>query len=429
MNALLAIARKDLRLLVRDRTSLFWTLGFPLIMALFFGSLFGDGGDGGNALPVAVIDEDGTAGSKAFVETLSGSAAVKVLPDVPLAEAKERVRRGQLVADVRVAKGFGSSWQLFGEGSPIEVGIDPSRRAEKGILQGVITATTFRALQARLMDTDAMRSRVREGLDTLPVGEAASPQDEVMRRFLESLDAFLGDVQQDDYERGLSFGTGASGGGLGEPFRMVEVTRDRSGQPRSAFDISFPSAILWGVLGAASTFAMSMMRERLTGTLLRLRAAPLSRAHVLAGKALACALACVVVMMALTAFGHLVMKMRIGSVPLLLLAILCTAACFTGIMMLLSVTGRTLGAVSGTSWGINVVMAMLGGGTIPLAFMPPWLRTASHLSPVKWGILSLEGAIWRDFTLVEMVLPCGVLLGVGVAAFLAGSALMARREG
>jgi hypothetical protein len=32
----------------------------------------------------------------------------------------------------------------------------------------------------------------------------------------------------------------------------------------------------------------------------------------------------------------------------------------------------------------------------------------------------MEGAIWRKFSFSEMLLPCGVLLAVGVAFFAAG---------
>ena len=41
MRAVWTLAIKDLRLLVRDRVSLFWVLAFPLLLALFFGSMFG----------------------------------------------------------------------------------------------------------------------------------------------------------------------------------------------------------------------------------------------------------------------------------------------------------------------------------------------------------------------------------------------------
>ena len=56
------------------------------------------------------------------------------------------------------------------------------------------------------------------------------------------------------------------------------------------------------------------------------------------------------------------------------------------------------------------------------------MQRISHLSPVKWGILALEGAIWRGFTLGEMFIPCAILLSVGVICFGAGVAILSRSE-
>jgi ABC-2 type transport system permease protein len=63
---------------------------------------------------------------------------------------------------------------------------------------------------------------------------------------------------------------------------------------------------------------------------------------------------------------------------------------------------------------------MFGGGMIPLIAMPGWMQSAGSISPVKWAVLSLEGAIWRGFTLNEMLLPCSILLGVGALTFAVG---------
>jgi len=52
---------------------------------------------------------------------------------------------------------------------------------------------------------------------------------------------------------------------------------------------------------------------------------------------------------------------------------------------------------------------------IPLFVIPAWMQTVSNLSPVKWGILALEGATWRGFSAAEMALPVGVLVLAGVA--------------
>jgi ABC-2 type transport system permease protein len=93
---------------------------------------------------------------------------------------------------------------------------------------------------------------------------------------------------------------------------------------------------------------------------------------------------------------------------------------FVGIMMFLSVLGKTEQSAGGIGWAILLVMAMLGGGMIPLFAMPSWMKIVSDISPVKWAILAMEGAVWRQFSFQEMLLPCGILLAVGVATFAVG---------
>jgi ABC-2 type transport system permease protein len=95
-------------------------------------------------------------------------------------------------------------------------------------------------------------------------------------------------------------------------------------------------------------------------------------------------------------------------------------------MMTMSVLGRSDEAVGGASWFANILMAMIGGCMIPLAFMPEFLRTLSNLSPVKWGILAIEGAVWREFTLGEMILPCVILLGIGSLGIVLGARILSR---
>ena len=168
------------------------------------------------------------------------------------------------------------------------------------------------------------------------------------------------------------------------------------------------------------------MAERIAGTYLRLRLAPLSWGQLLAGKGMACFLASMGVSVFLLILGHLLFGVRLGNPLLLLLGLVCTACCFVGIMMLLATLGKTEQGVAGAGGGILMPLAMLGGGMIPLIAMPPWLQTASSASPIKWSILAVEGAVWRDFSLAEMVLPCAILVGVGVVCFCLGVRNLAR---
>jgi ABC-2 type transport system permease protein len=168
------------------------------------------------------------------------------------------------------------------------------------------------------------------------------------------------------------------------------------------------------------TFGIGIISERTRGTMVRLQMSPLTRTHLLAGKALACFASILIVEGGLFAFGRACFHVRPASWPLLVLAGLSTAVAFVGIMMFTSTLGKNEQAAAGAGWAVMMPLSMFGGGMVPLMFMPGWMAAASNLSPVKWAILAMEGAIWRGFSLHEMLLPCALLIAIGVACFCVG---------
>jgi ABC-2 type transport system permease protein len=423
MHAVVTLALKDLRLLTREPMALFWALAFPLIFALFFGSIFGGGEGGRAALAIAVVDEDDSPASRAFVGRLEESPSLRV-EETSRPEAREAVLKGWRVGYVVIPKGFGAASPFAGEAAPpITVGIDPGRQAEAGYLQGLLMEAGAARMQELFADPNKARQGLRKALaevgraEGVPAGERAR-----LKSFLTQMDRAM--------EQLGNVGRGAAGRGPSwEPVRLEreEVTPEQV-LPRTPFEVTFPSAVLWGVLGCVTGFSLSIVSERVAGTWLRLRTTPISRGQILAGKGLACFLACAVVSVLLLLVGVLVLRVRVESPVGLLLGVGCTALCFTGIMMLLSTLGKTESAVAGWGWGLLMPLAMVGGGMIPLFVMPAWLQQASHFSPVKWGIVALEGAIWRGYGLSDMLLPCAVLTAIGVVCFAAGVASLSRQD-
>ena len=243
---------------------------------------------------------------------------------------------------------------------------------------------------------------------------------QALQDLFSGLDRFFNQMD----EKALKEGPGFS---MGDTLIKKEVTREGSG-PLSAFEITFPSAIIWAIMGCVTSFSISIVTERVAGTFLRLRIAPLTWGQLLVGKGLACFLACSGVAAFLLLFGHFIFGVRLGNPLGLILAIVSTSACFVGIMMLLATLGKTEQGVAGAGWGILMPLAMLGGGMIPLIAMPPWMQTASNISPIKWGIIGLEGAVWRGFNLEEMLVPCAILLAIGSICFVLGIKNLARIE-
>jgi len=424
MTAIFYMALKDLRLLIRDRFGLFWIFVFPLVFALFFGTIFGSGGGSRGAIQVVVIDDANNDGSRAFIEKLVGADGLGVAEEdagIDLQAARELVQKGERVAYIRLPEGYGgNAFALFtpDAGKLIEIGIDPSRSAERGLIQGMVSQLAFQGAFTQFNDDQAMATQIAAFRTNLKSADGMTIADRmVLDTFMGSLDNML---QQTDMQLMPAGEDATEGPSMAPVVEVVEVTRDMSGRPRSSFELTFPSSIVWALMGCVATFSLSMVRERTMGTLLRLRVAPLSFAQILAGKALACFLACTVVEVVLLTIGWAMLGVRIANWPLMLATLVFSALCFTGIMMSISVIGKTENAVAGAGWGVLMPFAMVGGGMIPLVAMPEWLLSVSHFSPFKWAIYSLEGAVWRDFTFIELLPSFAILLGVGVVCFAIG---------
>jgi ABC-2 type transport system permease protein len=423
LRAIVALAGKDLRLLSRNRATFFFALGWPILMALFFGYVFGGGGEKGR-IPVAFVDLDRTPDSAGLLSRLQAEAGLQVTA-ADREEATRLVRQGKRSAAVIVPAGYGeaSGRMFYGAPRRLELEVDPARKAEGSMLQGILTGAAMQSMQDLFTDPARTRGLVDRSLADLAAAPGSADR-EPTRKFLGELRAFV------DRPREAAGGepTGPAAGWKPIEIELREVRNEKVG-PASAFDFTFPQGILWGVIGSALGFALSLVTERTRGTLMRLETSPLSRGDVLAGKALACFVTIVAVETLLLAIGAAFFGIRPASWAMLAAAALAVAVCFVGIMMTVAVLGKTEQATSGLGWAIMMPLAMFGGGMIPLFVMPSWMQTVSNVSPVKWGILALEGATWRGFSASEMAWPLGALVLVGVAGFGLGARLFRGGEG
>ncbi|MFQ5453124.1 MAG: ABC transporter permease [Candidatus Zixiibacteriota bacterium] len=421
MSAIITLALKDLLLLWRYKAGLFWVIGFPLLMALLFGAIFSSGGGSASSIKIAVVDDDKTGYSKDFIQQLEQSESLKLI-HLPLDSAKQRVRKGKAAAYLHLKEGYGESQRFFQmDEANIELGIDPSRRVVAGFLHGLVIQASFKLMQKQFTNTEGLQKRIQASIGSLKNDtNLTTVKRTKLNKFLSSLDQFLGNFDTSIMGNSSPF--------EGPKIKTVNIASS-SNMPRSSYEITFPAAILWALIGCTSTFAVSIVVERTRGTFLRLRIAPLSRAQILAGKGLACFITSITVTIGLLVFGWLVFGVRLSNNPLALIAAgLSSAFCFVGLMMFISVIGKTEQAVGGAGMAILLIMSMTGGGMIPLIAMPKWMLTVSNFSPVKWGILAMEGAIWRNFSFTEMMLPVGILLTIGLVAFSIGVAVFSRSE-
>ena len=446
MRIIWKLALKDIKVLSRDKGTVFIIVGFPILMGIFFGVVMG--GPGGssksNAMRIAVVDEDNSPMSQRFVKQLDLNDGCEVVP-LDREQAVNKVRKGKLTGMIAIPEGFGESAGVVWQSPPeIQVGMDPSRQAEGAMAQGFIMQAMGNLIGDRMFDPKQNRQMVDDLRKQLTLANAGGKENGNFKKMIESMDSLFESINRmdDAAEKNIEEDKDgdreedSSGDDAGKPgpslqfanITSIDVTRVATPgsnaalleKVRSKWDLAFPQAMIWGILGCVASFAISIVRERIRGTYQRLEVAPFSKAHIVAGKGLACFLTVCFVIAMLMAIGC-VLGLRPRNPLMLLVASIAISFCFVGIMLVISVLGKTEEVVGGAGWGVNMVMAMFGGGMIPLMFLPKSIQTFSNFSPVKWAVLALEGSIWRGFSVAEMLMPLTILTCVGFACMAIGT--------
>ncbi|MCW5764359.1 MAG: ABC transporter permease [Phycisphaeraceae bacterium] len=422
MDAIFALAMKDLRLLLRDRANAFFTFVFPLLLAMFFGAVFGGGGGGSGRMDVVAVDLDGGPAARAFLADLAAADGLNVTTTTTRADGERQVRRGAVQALVVVPKGFDESAGNMFSGTPmrIEAVVDPGRSAEAGLLTGKLNEIAFMQMGRLFNDPAKMTAqldRARASINNSP--DVSAPQKLLFGTFFTALDRLVAS------QRAGGAGEPAKAEGSGFAWRPVDVQVSKleadPNRPNNSYAISFPQGIVWGLMGCVTAFGLSLAFERTHGTLMRLTTSPLSRSTILLGKALACFVACVIVQVMLLAVAVALFNVRIASPVAMVFAVAISSFGFVGVMMLLAGMSRSEGAAAGMGRALILVLAMIGGGTIPVFFMPDWLKTASSVSPFKWATVVVEGSLWRGMTVFELATPFAVLIGMGIVGYAIGA--------
>jgi linearmycin/streptolysin S transport system permease protein len=244
MRRVIALALKDLVVLVRVKSGLFFTFVWPIIVAVLFGYVFSGQGQGAgrSTIPIAVVDEDQTGGSRAYIARLEQSGDFTI-DHQSRSDAENLIRRGQRAAFVVIKPGFGERSQrmFYGEPREIEIGNDPARQAEAGMIEGLLTKYAMEDMQKLFTQPEQSRKSVGEALEQLKRTPDGSAQLAPLTRFLGELDTFLGTP--------LPPAPDGQGTGNWQPLKITKtgVTRQSRG-PTNGFEVTFPQGVVWGII-------------------------------------------------------------------------------------------------------------------------------------------------------------------------------------
>ncbi len=369
MNAFLALLRKDLSQYLANRRAVLMSLVAPILIAAFFGSLFGGKETRVSRVPVAVTDLDGSELSKKIVAALAADPALDLKP-LPEAQAAAEVRAGRLRAALTLPAGFGAQAVrgLFGAGTKPEVVlvVDPSQSMVLPLVKGLLSQHAMQAV----------------GSAALPPGAGAA-----------------------------ALGGGAPG--FSPPFNLREVQAVAHG-PGTGYDgyaHSFAGMGVQFILLFGVDIGITLLTLRRTGLWLRLRAAPISRAQLLGSRMASCALIAAGVFTVLWLVAVLAFGVRVrGSVLGLALVVAAFSLLTASFGLMIAALGRTPEFTRGLAILATLLLVMLGGAWVPSFLFPPWVQAVAAWVPTHWAVDGLDAMTWRGLPLSASLLPTAVLL-------------------
>ena len=374
VTAFRALVRKDLLVFVRDRRAVAISVLTPILIAAFFGYLFGGSGDHTtrSRVPVAIVDQDASPLSG---EVLAGLAAQGSLATEPVAleRARELVRTGKVRAAVVLPPGFGADARraLFGHGPKPAIGLlyDPSQSFARPIIEGLLTQQVMEVVTRELFSAGAASAA--------PAGTPASA-------------------------------------GLTVPFTLDDVAVS-AGPVYNGYAHSFAGMSVQFILFMGIDAGVAILMQRQQGVWRRLRAAPLSRGVLLGARATATALIALGILAAIYLVAWLVFGVRIEGSAAGFGAMCVSFALFTAAFgLLIAAIGKSVAATRGLATVVVLLLVMLGGAWVPSFAFPEWMQRLTRVVPTRWAVDGFDAMTWRGLPFEAVLLPVAGLLAVAL---------------
>ncbi len=412
MNAFLALVRKDLVLYFSNRRSVIMAIAAPILIAAFFGSLFGGSDSQPANIPVAIADLDNSAVSAKIVAAMRADTALAV-SQTTQAEGAAQVKAGKLRAAVVLPAGFGAQAgrALFGGADKPEIVLtyDPSQAMVLPLVRGLLAQHVMEYVSQSVFSgaLPAMADLREQALNNPALPAARRHQ------LADMFDSIARVTQHNDPA------AGASGNGRGTfsvPFMTREVeTSARPDLKYNSYSHSFAGMGVQFILLMGVDMGVGLLMMRRLGLWKRLRAAPLSRTTLLGSRLASTALIALIVFALVYAVAFAAFRVRVDGSAIGFVAVLIAFALLTAsIGLLIAAIGRTPETTRGLAILVTLLLVMLGGAWVPSFIFPAWLQTASLFVPTRWAIDGLDAMTWRGLGLDAAVMPVAVMLGFTV---------------
>jgi ABC-2 type transport system permease protein len=379
MSAVLAVALKDLRQRLRDRSAL--VLGFiaPVAVAALISVAFGSASS--FHANVAVVDLDRgpvAAGFATFVKGPDLTNLLTVKSVTSEADARTKVANGDLNAAFVIPKGF-SEAVTSGQNRPIAVLASVDSSVAEQVARSLAESFTAQIEAVQL----SVQSAVRAG----------APHASAVKLAAEASAVKLPEQT---------------------------VTQPAGTQALTGTSYYAPAMGIFFMFFAIGFGARGYFLERTGGTLERLAVAPIGPGTILAGKSLATFVYAVASLGTVAVVTSLAFDAHWGPPLIVLALILALALTMVGLTALVITVARTERQADGFASLLTFGLVLLGGNFIFIGGAPPLVRTLALLTPNGWALRAFTdlagGAAWTA-AVVPLMAILAFALSTGAVAY------------
>ncbi|HEU4655217.1 MAG TPA: ABC transporter permease [Steroidobacteraceae bacterium] len=372
--ALQATWIKEARLLLRDMHGLLLLFVMPaafiLIMSLAMDEDFS--ARAGKKFAVLVVDQDGTADSKALADAIEKNGPFSLQQQ---AAGAQWLKTKELFL-FTIRHGFSESINSDSVGASLlrlEVAAEANKQTEAAL------AAAIRASYGQLRMQRLLTALADEGIDA-PWASSV------------------------------------------EPLEIAHAYHAGAKAP-TAVQQSVPAWLVFAMFFVAIPVSTTLIQERQLGTLRRLRSTPMPNAVIFLGKLcpyflvnlLQTVLMLLVGMYLVPLLGGAALELRGSMVGLAIMAMTLSVAAL-GYALLISTIARTADQATILGGAGSILLAGIGGIMVPKFVMPLAMQQWTNISPMAWGLEGFLQILLREGSAVSVWPYATALLAFGVIA-------------
>jgi len=414
---IIAITVKEFKVLLRDKrafsTLFIMPIAFILVMTLALQGVFDSGGSD-NPIDLLIVNQDlGTIAAQVITDlhSASGLTIIDENEDQSLTQtvAEDMITAGTYSIALVFPSDFSASitnaaGDPLAEKAMVSFIVDPAAGSQliapvKGLVEGYIERTASE-IQTPIL--------IQQGFDAMA---SAAPADQA--GFISNLGS--------QFTTQIDSSVDSASSNLGYDTQIVTPAKYESSRTPTSAEQNVPGYTIYGVFFIITIISTSLFREKNEGTLLRLQAAPISRAAILMGKLLPYYLINLIQIALMLMVGVVVFHISLGNYPLALIPLsLATAAAATGMGLLITSLGKTQEQVGSLSTILSIVLSALGGLMVPLYVMPEFMQKLALAIPHAWALNGFLDVIVRGQGVYEILPIVGVLLSYALIFWIVG---------